>query len=164
MFRVGRGRASRRGRAGQQALDLGEGPGERVRLRLGNPSEELSDLRAEAALDRRERSAPLGGQGELEPAAIRPSGRPLHEAVPLEVGHQLGDGRSRDGRPPGEVGRGDRAVCDRPQREELRDRQRRAVGGEQPLDPSRGQGGGCDERVREVVRGFRLYRLSKLNR
>ena len=149
MFRRGR-RPPRRRRAREHALDVHEPTRQPVRLRARDARDELGDARAQQTGGRVEHLPAARRELESEPAAVVLGRSALDQAVSLEAGDELGDGRARDAGPLRELDRGQRPRRDRPQGEELRDRQRRVVRGEQALDPARRERRGGDERVGDV--------------
>ncbi len=81
------------------------------------------------------------------PAAVIGERSSFEQASVREPGEKLRDGGARDAGAPRELRARYVLVSDRPEREVLRDRQRRVVAGEQALDPAGRQRRDRDQRL-----------------
>jgi hypothetical protein len=141
----------RRGRrAGEGRLDRPEQPRERVGLGRGQVGEERREGFAERGLGRAQR--PFPGGREHEGLAAPVVGEPAAPDEPggLEPGEELRDRRGGHGRTACELGPDDLALADGAEGEELRDRERRLVRGEQPLDPAADERSRARQRIRRL--------------
>lgn len=147
MFRARRRRASRRRSPGEEALDVREPSRERIGLVTGKPGEQLADPVAQQACRGAQDVVTVGRQSQFEAAAVGGNRFANDETVTLEFRDELGDRRAGDPGAGCELDGREPTRRNRPQRQELHDRDRRLMPRKEPLDPPGRERGRRDEGV-----------------